>query len=65
VAAGGCRAVDDDERTLRASLVGSQVIGLAMLRWLWEIEPLASLSDDRLTALVAPTLQRYLSGRLA
>ena len=36
-----------------------------MMRWVWEIEPLASLPDDELVALVAPTIQRYLTGRLS
>ena len=56
--------LEDEERTLRASLIGSQVLGLIMLRYVWQIEPLASLSEDALVALVAPTIQRYLSGRL-
>jgi AcrR family transcriptional regulator len=56
---------DEDERMLRASLVASQVTGVIMIRWLWEIEPLASVTDERLVALIAPTLQRYLSGRLS
>jgi hypothetical protein len=28
---------------LRASVVGSQVLGLVMLRYVWRIEPLASV----------------------
>jgi AcrR family transcriptional regulator len=56
--------LDDGERLLRASLVGSQVLGLAMLRYVWRIEPLASVSDDELVTMVAPTIQRYLSGSL-
>jgi AcrR family transcriptional regulator len=56
--------LDDDERLLRASLIATQVVGLVMMRWLWEIEPLASLPDDDVVALVAPTIQRYLTGRL-
>jgi AcrR family transcriptional regulator len=56
--------LDDEERLLRASLVGSQVLGLVMLRYVWHIEPLASLSDEDLVAFVGPTIQRYLSGRL-
>jgi Tetracyclin repressor-like, C-terminal domain len=35
-----------------------------MIRWIWEIEPLASVTDEQLVALIAPTLQRYLNGRL-
>jgi AcrR family transcriptional regulator len=56
--------IDGEERLLRASLIGSQVLGLVMLRYVWRLEPLASLSDDDLVALVGPTIQRYLSGRL-
>jgi AcrR family transcriptional regulator len=57
--------IEGEERMLRASLIGSQVLGLVMLRYVWQIEPIASLSDDELVAVVAPTIQRYLSGRLA
>ena len=57
--------IEADERLLRASLIGSQALGLVMLRYVWNIEPLASLSDEQLVALVAPTVQRYLSGRLS
>jgi AcrR family transcriptional regulator len=56
--------IEGEERLLRASLIGSQVVGVIMLRYVWQIEPLASLADDALVALVAPTIQRYLSGRL-
>jgi AcrR family transcriptional regulator len=56
--------IEGDERILRASLIGSQVLGLVMLRYVWRIEPLASLPEDDLVALVGPTIQRYLSGRL-
>lgn len=56
--------IEGEERILRASLIASQVIGLVMMRWVWKVEPLASLPDDDVVALVAPTLQRYLTGRL-
>jgi AcrR family transcriptional regulator len=56
--------IEGEERLVRASLIGSQALGLVMLRYVWRIEPLASLPDDQLVALVAPTIQRYLSGRL-
>jgi AcrR family transcriptional regulator len=56
--------IEGEERMVRASLIGSQVLGVVMLRYVWRIEPLASLSDDALVALVGPTIQRYLSGRL-
>jgi AcrR family transcriptional regulator len=53
-----------DDRLVRAGLVSSQVIGLCWLRYIWRLDPLASLSDGDVVALIAPTLQRYLNGRL-
>jgi len=49
---------------LRATLMGSQFIGLAMMRCIARIEPLASASVDQLVAAVGPTMQRYLTGEL-
>jgi AcrR family transcriptional regulator len=54
-------ALGADEPELRVSLVGSQVIGLMMARYIAEVEPLASLPAERLVKLVGPTLQRYLT----
>ncbi len=57
-------ALPADDAQLRATLVGSQFIGLAMLRHVAGIEPLASASVDELVAAVGPTVQRYLTGDL-
>jgi AcrR family transcriptional regulator len=57
--------IEGEERLLRASVTASQVVGVVMMRWVWAIEPLASVPDDELVALVAPTIQRYLTGRLS
>jgi AcrR family transcriptional regulator len=46
---------------LRANLLGSQVVGLVMARYVVGVEPLASLPRDTLVAAIAPTLQRYLT----
>jgi AcrR family transcriptional regulator len=46
---------------LRASLVGSQVIGLAMARYVVGVEPIASADPEVLVRALAPTFQRYLS----
>ncbi len=51
-----------DDADLRVSLVGSQTIGLVLARYVVQVEPLASLPADRVAALIAPTLQRYLVG---
>jgi hypothetical protein len=39
-------------------------MGLAMMRYVWRIEPIASMSEDALVAAVAPNLQRYISDDL-
>jgi AcrR family transcriptional regulator len=46
---------------LRASLAGSQVVGLVMARHVVGVEPLASLEAEALARAVAPTFQRYLT----
>jgi AcrR family transcriptional regulator len=45
---------------LRATLVGSQVVGLVMARYVVKVEPLASLEPDAVVRAITPTLQRYL-----
>ena len=52
------------EADRRVQLVASQLIGLAMARYLLALEPLASMPSDDVVAWVAPTLQRYLDGPL-
>lgn len=47
---------------LRASLVGSQIIGLVMARYVIKFEPLASTDPEVLILALAGTLQRYLTG---
>lgn len=48
----------------RATLAGSQLVGLAMIRYVLRLEPIASASIDRLAEVVGPTIQRYLTGPL-
>ena len=57
-------ALDDDEALLRASLVGSQIVGLAFYRYVLKVEPLASASAETLRAIFGPILQRSLTGPL-
>ncbi|HEY8870603.1 MAG TPA: TetR family transcriptional regulator [Candidatus Limnocylindrales bacterium] len=47
---------------LRVTLVGSQLVGLALVRYVIRVEPLASAAPDDLVAIIAPTIQRYLDG---
>ena len=53
--------VGGPEAELRAELVGSQLIGFAMARYILRVEPLASAERETVVALLAPTIQRYLA----
>ena len=57
-------SVAPDQLDLRAALVGSQIVGLGMVRYVLRLEPLASADHATIVAAVAPTLQRYLTGPL-
>ena len=59
------RRLGSPDARLRATLVGSQVVGLIMLRYIIRVEPLASAPADQVAAAVGPTLQRYLTGDVA
>ena len=49
---------------LRASLVASQIMGLAVARYIVRVEPVASAPTYVVIAAVGPNLQRYLTGDL-
>ena len=53
------KALDVDEPQLRASLAGAQLIGMAMLRYVVRVEPIASADADQIVAWLGPTIQRY------
>jgi len=48
----------------RAALVASQVLGLALARYVLEIEPIAHARTDDLATAIGPTLERYLTGEI-
>ncbi len=50
-----------DRPELRASLAASHLVGIAMVRVLIKVEPLASIDLDVLARTVGPTLQHYLT----
>jgi len=56
--------VAPDRHELRATLVASQVIGLAIVRYVAEVEPLASAPVEEVVVAIAPGLQRYLTGEV-
>jgi AcrR family transcriptional regulator len=53
-----------DQPELRTSLASSQLVGLGIIRYVMRFEPLASMDSDAVVALLAPALQRHLTGRL-
>jgi AcrR family transcriptional regulator len=59
------RAIDTPAPELRAALVGSQVVGVIMARYVVRVEPIASCDAEALVAAIGPTLQRYLTGEVA
>ncbi|GAA0334524.1 TetR family transcriptional regulator [Actinoallomurus spadix] len=47
---------------LNLAAAASQMLGVVMLKYIVQVEPMASATEDELVALLAPTLQRYLEG---
>ncbi|MFE9958709.1 TetR family transcriptional regulator [Micromonospora sp. NPDC005299] len=56
--------VDPAQLPLRGALVATQVAGLAMMRYVIRLEPVASADPETLVATIGPTIQRYLTGDL-
>jgi len=48
----------------RAGMVATQVLGLAICRYVLKFPPVAEMPDDQVVARFSPTLQRYLTGPL-
>jgi AcrR family transcriptional regulator len=57
--------LDPADARLRISLVASQMVGLAMVRYVLRVEPLASAPADLLIVTVGPVVQHYLTGDLS
>lgn len=53
--------LDVPDPTFRAELAAAHMVGIAILRYVVRAEPLASTDPERIIAMVAPTLQRYLA----
>jgi hypothetical protein len=49
---------------IRAEFVATQILGVAMARHVFELEPFASLPVAQIVDTIAPNLQRYLTGEL-
>ena len=62
----GPATVGDDERDrlVRSSLMASQLLGFGFMRYVWRIEPIASMNREEILAAMTPNLQRYIDGDL-
>ena len=54
--------LDAPDARFRVSLVASHLMGVAFVRYILELEPLASADPDDIVARVGPVLQAYLTG---
>ena len=59
------KVLDGDDAELRGALIGTQLAGLLIGRYILEIEPLASADRESLIAAYGPTFQRYAFGEIA
>ncbi|MEV7193812.1 TetR family transcriptional regulator [Streptomyces sp. NPDC093510] len=56
------RRLELPDAELRAELAAAQLVGIAMLRYVIQVEPLASADVEQLVARVAPVVQGHLTG---
>lgn len=58
-------ALGEPDADRRGALIGTQLLGLVVSRYILRHEPLVSLPIDEIVADIAPTIQRYLTQPLA
>ncbi|AZM54707.1 TetR family transcriptional regulator [Streptomyces sp. WAC 01529] len=56
------RRLELPDAELRAELAAAQLVGIAMLRYVIKVEPLASADVEQIVARVAPVVQGHLTG---
>ncbi len=54
------RLTSHPDAHLRASLIAAQLVGIAVLRHVIRVEPIAKASPDQIVPLVAPVIEHYL-----
>ncbi|MER7506469.1 TetR family transcriptional regulator [Nonomuraea pusilla] len=55
-------AGDAAQAQVRAGLAATQVLGMALCRYVLKFPPISAMSRDEAVRWIAPTLQRYLTG---
>jgi AcrR family transcriptional regulator len=53
--------LDPAEAAARAGLVSSQILGVALCRYVLKLGPVAAMDDEEIIAWLGPTVQRYLA----
>jgi AcrR family transcriptional regulator len=56
--------MDGEDAKLRTALVATQMAGIAVVRYILKVEPVASADPETLVRVIAPNVQRYLTGDL-
>lgn len=59
------QAIGAPDGELRAMLAASHVMGVALLRYILRVEPMASADVDTLAHMISPAIQHYLTGDLS
>lgn len=62
---GRLKAIKTDKIEKRMVLVGSQMLGLIMVRDIFRVEPLASMPVGTVARIIGPTIDRYLYADLS
>jgi AcrR family transcriptional regulator len=57
-------STEGPQAELRANLIGATIVGVSMARHVLGVEPIASLSEDELAAVLGGTFGYYLGGEL-
>ena len=56
------RSIRADHAELRATMIATQFVGLAMARYVVAIEPLASTAPEQVVRALTPVIEHYLTG---
>lgn len=59
-----CLAPERDQAAARAGLVSSQILGMALCRYVLRLPPLLAMPRAEVVAWLGPTVQRYITGSL-
>ena len=58
------RVVSPAELPVRAGLVSTQIMGLAIARYVLKVPPVVAMDRAEIVRLLGPTMQRYVAGKL-